>query len=181
MKAKEKVETPDSNRVVSIVSSLSGLDITKRTRQRDYIFARMVVYKILYDREFWTFVNIGSLFNLDHATVRHAYLEFDDIVWQFEKLENLYKKSLDIYLQTKDASEEIEKMNLQEQVNEELKKTYSENIILQERFTALQREHYEFKKQFNNYKEIIDIVTERTPRGKEAIAAKKINTLLNSL
>lgn len=180
MKAK-KAPTPASNRVVSIVSNLSGLDLSKRTRERDYLFARMVVYKILYDREFWTFVSIGGLFNLDHATVRHSYLNFDDIVWQFPKLENLYNKSLEIYLKTKDASEEIEKMNVEKKVEEELEKTYSENLILQERLVTLQREHYEFKKWFSDYKEIIDIVATRTPKGKEAIAAKKINTLLNSI
>lgn len=181
MKAKEKRETPASNRVVSIVSNLSNLDLSNVTRQRDYIFARMVVYKILYDREFWTFASIGSLFNLDHATVRHGYLAFNDVVWQFPKLENLYNKSLEIYLKTKDASEEIEKMKVEEKVEKELEKTYSENIILHERLTALQREHYEFKKDFNNYKEIIKIVATRTPKGKERIAANKINTLLNSL
>tara|TARA_R100000734_G_scaffold12595_1_gene9359 strand:- start:16335 stop:16871 length:537 start_codon:yes stop_codon:yes gene_type:complete len=67
----------------TIVNNYFGIDISRNTRQRKYIIARSMFYKILRYNTKMSFQEIANIFNKNHATVLHAikqldgYMEFD--------------------------------------------------------------------------------------------------------
>ena len=56
----------------TIVNNYFGLDISRNTRQRRYVVARSIFYKILRYNTKMSFQDIADTFNKNHATVLHA-------------------------------------------------------------------------------------------------------------
>ena len=59
---------------------VTGLDLSKRTRQREYVYARMVYFHFARHKTNESLSNIGSLVGLDHATVLHGARKYKDYI-----------------------------------------------------------------------------------------------------
>jgi hypothetical protein len=177
MKAKKKKETAASIRLLSIVKALSGIDPAKTTREREYVNARMVMTKILRDNELWTFAQIGSLFNLDHATMRHAYYKFDVISVQDKSLLNLYTKALKMYVDKTVVDNQI----YNEKLSAKLLEKDNTITILQAQLIELRAELEAHRLQQIDYKDIFTLIRKKVPLSKKEVASKKINTILNGI
>lgn len=58
--------------IIIKVSNEFGIDITKKTRRREYLYARAVYYKLAQDIFKRSLTSIGKDIGLDHATVLHS-------------------------------------------------------------------------------------------------------------
>lgn len=58
--------------IIAKVSDEFGIDITKKTRKREYLYARAVYYKLSRDIFRRSYASIGDDLGLDHATVLHS-------------------------------------------------------------------------------------------------------------
>lgn len=68
-------------KIKKLVEADLGLDdISKKTRQRDYVFARFLYYKVARDISKSSLSSIGQVVNRDHATALYGISKFDDLV-----------------------------------------------------------------------------------------------------
>ena len=71
--------------IIRRVSDAVGVDIVKRSRQRQYVYGRCVYYKLV--RSFYpnrSLSYIGSTVGVDHATVLHSLNKVFPVIEQFE-------------------------------------------------------------------------------------------------
>ncbi len=68
-------------KIKKLVEADLGLDdISKKTRERDYVFARFLYYKVARDVSKSSLSNIGKVVKRDHATALYGISKFDDLV-----------------------------------------------------------------------------------------------------
>ena len=92
----------DLNYIKDRVEFYTGLDIRKKTREREYVYARMVFCKIMREEFFMTMDAIGKYLGKSHCTVVHYLKNFDTI----EKYEHNYNKMYN-YIQLEMNAEHI--------------------------------------------------------------------------
>ena len=69
----------DYEKVIQVINSVVGVDITKRTRFKWYVIGRTFFYKIMRENTDRSLKNISSLLiNQDHATLIHHLQDFDN-------------------------------------------------------------------------------------------------------
>jgi predicted nucleic acid-binding Zn-ribbon protein len=120
---------------------------------------------------------MGSLFGLDHATARHGYRNFETFRSQDEQLENLFQKVFEIYSSEKAVIDELDLNNLQIEVTEKDVKIEQLNFEV----FRLNKEIEKLKNEKREYADILNILRMKVPNNKKEIAARKINTVLNSI
>jgi len=83
-------------KVESIINKYYRIDIDTKTREQHYVFARMIYYKVLKDfNPKRTISSIGRSFRVNkknHATVIHAFNEFDSVCKSYPSFVEDYKK-----------------------------------------------------------------------------------------
>jgi hypothetical protein len=70
--------------IIAKVSKEFGIDITKRTRKREYLYARAVYFKLAQDIFRRSLTSIGKDIGLDHATVLHSINNVFPTIQMFE-------------------------------------------------------------------------------------------------
>jgi chromosomal replication initiation ATPase DnaA len=69
----------DYERIIKIINSVVGVDITKRRRFKWYVIGRTFFYKIMRERTDRSLKNISALLiNQDHATLIHHLQDFEN-------------------------------------------------------------------------------------------------------
>ena len=69
----------DYEKVIQVINSVVGVDITKRTRFKWYVIGRTFFYKIMRENTDRSLKNISALLiNQDHATLIHHLQDFDN-------------------------------------------------------------------------------------------------------
>jgi recombinational DNA repair protein RecR len=85
------------NEIISVVSDVTGIDITANTRKRNVIYGRVIYYRIARDITSHSLSAIGEPLKKDHATVLwHLQNNFDVIKLYEPKYYNLYLVAKDI-------------------------------------------------------------------------------------
>ena len=73
-----------------ITQEVCKADPMKETRQREVVYARMIMYKILKSFHKHTATAIGRMFGKNHATILHSINQFDNIVSYDDWLSNRF-------------------------------------------------------------------------------------------
>jgi chromosomal replication initiation ATPase DnaA len=121
IKLKNKVEAESIK--VLIEQEMEIDNIFKKTRRREYVDARRMLFYILRNNFLLTYFEIGRISKRDHATIIHAIKDFDYIIKADSILNGVYEKALEkaefITTYSPEARKEeiIKKI---EQLNEEL-------------------------------------------------------------
>jgi chromosomal replication initiation ATPase DnaA len=69
----------DYEKIIKIINSVVGVDITKRTRLKWYVIGRTFFYKIMREKTDRSLNNISALLiNQDHATLIHHLQDFEN-------------------------------------------------------------------------------------------------------
>ena len=79
MKPKQKTDTKMLRLIATAVETVTNCDVVERTRQREYVQARMIFYKFARDNK-QTLQAIGKFLKRDHATVMHSLKKFEQDV-----------------------------------------------------------------------------------------------------
>jgi chromosomal replication initiation ATPase DnaA len=121
IKLKNKVEAESIK--VLIEQEMEIDNIFKKTRRREYVDSRRILFYILRNNFLLTYFEIGRISKRDHATIIHAIKDFDYIIKADPILNGVYEKALEkaefITTYSPEARKEeiIKKI---EQLNEEL-------------------------------------------------------------
>jgi predicted transcriptional regulator len=91
----------DLNYIKDRVEFYTGLDIRKKTREREYVYARMVFCKIIREEFLMTMDTIGKYLGKSHCTIVHYMKNFDTI----EKYEYSFNKVYQYILLEMDAEQ----------------------------------------------------------------------------
>jgi predicted nuclease with TOPRIM domain len=142
-----------------IVEEFYSLDITTKTRERNYVEARAMYYKIVRDNTKLSLEVIGKSVNRNHATVLHGIKTLSNWI----DTEIIIKAR---YILLKDQIEEIKSIasnrNLIKEVDQDLLLEYTnlnrrhqevlkENISLAKDLNKLREEHSKREKFYSKY------------------------------
>jgi DNA repair ATPase RecN len=141
----------EMNELKYIVDIIFDVNITNKVRKRDYVEARMVFAKILRDRGA-TLISIGSYLNKNHSTVLNYMANFDNY-FSDASLKKKYAVCRESFFQKYPAD-----------------RLYLEK----DRISTIENKYKRFKN-------ILDIMNDRTPYGKEDVLEKKIISFLNGI
>ncbi len=84
------IDTNLQNKIIKLINQAFEVDIVSRTRKQEYVFGRMVYYKILRDLGYG-YQPIGRTLSKDHSTVIHSVRAFDDITTYDKELYSTYE------------------------------------------------------------------------------------------
>lgn len=128
-------------------------DPMKETREREYVYARMIMYKVLKKFHKHTYTKIGKMFKKNHATILSAINKFDNIFEQDEWLRDRFHSVLNDYTR---------EISLQ---NDAISDVYLKNKILESKLRAQ-------RKLVRQCKEISDIIDDLPKDKVEQITQK---------
>lgn len=177
MKESMKSIPPSAQRLIDIVSAISGEDITKKSRKKAVIDARSIYYKILRERELWPFHKVGAPLKKDHCTVRHGISKLDYFMVVEKDLNELYRKCLNMYVSNKDISEQLSVKGF----NERISRLDNRVLDLNSYIADLKAEIAELKNEQTMYSEFTSMLKVMVPPSKMEAAIKKTRAVLNSL
>ena len=141
----------EMNELKGIVDTIFNVDITNSVRKKEYVDARMVFSKIMHDRGA-TIVSIGQYLEKNHSTILNYMANFDNYFTDLS-LKKKYVVCREAFFQ---------------------KRPVDKLYIEKDKMSAIENKYRRFKN-------ILDIMNERTPYGKEDILEKKIISFLNGI
>ena len=177
------------SKLIAILNGYFNIDIKKKTKLTQYIYARSIFCKIMLD-EGYTKKNISLALGRCHATVIHSIKMFE-IYYSHDRLFREYYNECRQYL--KDMDENIEHdvttYELQEQRVEEflscsVNNLKSEVLELKIINNALKRENKYLHSQvqeYERYGDIVKTIRERVSYKNVKTFQKKLNTMLNGI
>ena len=107
-------------RIAAEVFSLS--DIKSSCRKEDYVEARAITYVLMRDILFYTFQQIGRIFNKTHATILHSYNQYPYMLKYKPELKDKYNLILKEWMGEEQISSDNLPINLQLESLEEQNK-----------------------------------------------------------
>ena len=97
--------------IINFINTQLDVDITKNKRTDEYVFARIIYYKLATELTNLSKSNIGKAVNRDHCAVIHNLRNFD-VAMKYPKLKNVYDTFKEYPLEEERASiSEIMKVN----------------------------------------------------------------------
>jgi len=133
-------------------------DPLKETRQRKYVYARMIMYKVLKKFHKHSYSKIGKMFKKNHATILSAINKFDNIFEQDEWLRDRFHSVVNDYTR---------EISLQ---NDAISDVYLKNKILESKLKSQ-------KRLIRQCKEISDII-DGAPEDKVEQITQKLRMLV---
>lgn len=162
----------------ALVDSTFGVYIKHNVRQRPYVEARAVFYKIMKELYGKSLSSIGRRVNRTHASVINGLRNIDN--WMVYDVE-LKQKYDSIMLQIIDTNKEIEEYLSYEEI-------LDQNISLRSDVQNLSLTIQSLEKELNRrvvkeyrFEILFDRIEHQIPKGKEHMANMKINQFLNGL
>ena len=141
-----------------ITKEVCKVDPMKKTRRREVVYARMIMYKILKSFHKHTTTAIGKMFGKNHATILHSINQFDNMVIYDDWLSNRFHCVM---------SEYTKEISLQ---NEAIADVHLRNKILESKVKAQ-------KRIIRDCKEISDII-DGVPEEKIEQITQKLRMLV---
>ena len=104
--------------IIRFINTELNIDITKKKKTNDYVFARAVYYKLSKELTKTSLAEIGRQVNKDHCSVLHNLKNFEQIVKipKFKKLYDTFKE----YPIEEDRTNFLEVIKINEQIRTEL-------------------------------------------------------------
>lgn len=161
--------------LISTVNDVLNLDIKGNTRKVNYVYGRMIYYKILRSLEY-SYQAIADTLNKNHATVIHALNTFDDLVEYDDNLFNQYELVKKIYFSEEESHPYFHKSHsslLNEAFSLE-KQNKSLNLFVRRLKNSLNKTE--------RYNKIIGQLEERSLKEDDLeYVSKKLNHILNGI
>lgn len=185
----EKLEKNDTvELLMSIVKSVTGVDPSVKTSDQEVVMARKLFYKALRDTKNWSYYKMGRVFVQDHATVRHAVKDVEnmfgyrsDLIEAYNKIHSMLSKALisDDYVVVSDMNGHIYQklIELNDVVNQQnlyIAELKGEIVKMQEKVSKVSDRNKE-------YEPVVDLLFDRLPKAKISKAVPKIKAVLNGL
>jgi hypothetical protein len=154
----------------SIVNKLLDVDIHSKRRHRRLVEARMIFAKIMYDRGY-ELTSIGRFLGKNHSTIIHYIKTSDYIFMSYPEIHDKYVVCSEVFIEGKEPSMLFNKKDMVRSIN-----NLNDRIMILMKERSLMRKKEDKMKRFEN---IIMMLDNRIPYGKEAEAYRIINKILN--
>lgn len=163
-----------------IIDYVFEIDISIKTRKREYVNARMIFSKILKDNGYGVTI-ISKFLRKDHTSIMH-YVESINSVLRFDEvLMGKYMYAKDMYLSNNslpNPDEEKIKLTKKEKIQEiriSVLNDEIDSLILEKTKLMI------IAKKHKRLSEIINFIDKQTPHGKEDFILRKISTMFNGI
>ena len=133
-------------KIKELVESFYKLDLTNKTRKREYVYARKVFYKICIDNGY-TFASVGESIGFDHCSALHNYKSFHVVD---ERDAKIYQKCRDILNMTNDDDYEYVMSN----------KQTIKNVKNEYRVKELEKENKILRSKIESFEDAMPIIDE---------------------
>lgn len=163
----------DLDILMEVVNNAFRLDIMKKTNKRYWVDARKIFSRILMDCGYGS-SQIGRFLQKDHATIIHYLKDIDHLMKHDSSLSDKYTECRDIFLDGREPYE-LSPKGLEQKMSIISLNNRIENLILEK--NAFLRQNERFRRLFM----IVELVDQRTPKGKEDFILRKINQMFNGL
>ena len=163
-----------------IIEYVFEVDILNKIRKRQYVDARMVFSKILYNEGYGP-TSIAKFLKKDHATIIHYFNSINSILKFDQLLMDKYLYSKDMYLNKKEVPDYENKHS--KLTNKEKKQQIKINGLNNE-IDKLMSEKSNLMAIINKNKrlsDIIEFIDKQTPHGQENYVMRRINAMFNGL
>ncbi len=107
--------------LISYINTELNIDITKKKKTNEYVFARTLYYKLAKEYTNLPITEIGAAVNKDHCSVIHNIRNFDEVIKRKE-LKTIYD-TFKLYPIKEDRIQYTEAIKLNEQLRNELLET----------------------------------------------------------
>ena len=148
---KKTNEYVQMNELKDIVDAIFNVDISNPIRKEEYVEARMVFAKILRDKGV-TLASIGNYLGKNHCSILNYMSNFDNY-FSDKALKNKYVICRDSFFEKHPVD-----------------RLYFEKDRI-----------YAIENKYKRFKNILDIMNDKTPYGKEEVLEKKIISFLNGI
>jgi hypothetical protein len=133
------IDLPLRENLITLINETFKIDITADTRKQEYVFGRMIYYKILRDLGYG-YQPIGRTLDKDHSTVIHGVRTFDDLVLYDKELYRTYTIIKELVIKSIDTVN-IEKATYSEIVRC-LNNLERENVSLRQEIQLLRKKQF---------------------------------------
>lgn len=101
----------------NIVEKVCDINLSHNSKERAYVNARAICYKILRDNDKMSYQFIGSQFKRHHATIMYSIKDFRYLILSDRQMERNYNKSLAIWTDEAGEYEELNPLEIKKQLN----------------------------------------------------------------
>lgn len=148
--------------IIEFVSSELDIDLQKNTRERRYVEARCLYYKLAREHTKLGLSDIGRPLKKDHTTVTHALNKVWDNAVRFNEHVS------DAYIKFKAKMSLIkEDQSIEEELEEAKKKLLSMSGVDNDEYIRMRKELYSVRKRNKRFNELMDQLD--TDRKKEEL------------
>lgn len=151
-------------------------DIDRACRKKRYVNARMT-YAYIMRKRGCTLESIARYLSKNHATIIH-YL--NNIEWYLKTDEEFREKFNIVYEDVYLNHKSVHTLDVEGLISE-IFSLRNENKFLHSLSESLKKEQEKYKKDEERFKDIFDIVRQRTHMGSEEKVLKKLNTMYNGI
>lgn len=114
--------------ILSMVTRRSELNLTQSSRMKEYVYSRAVYFKLCREFTNFSFKEIGSLVDKDHASVMHGMKVFEMLEFHKDPVMNIYNECKTILTSVKENLDVNLKAGLYEDEEVEYWQTRYENM-----------------------------------------------------
>lgn len=132
-----------TNALRKIVEEVCNVDLSLKTRKREYVNARAICYKILRDTELMSYHFIARQFSKNHSTVLMSVRDFPYLILSDAQMKRDYQGILAIWEGQTEEYIEIRPLEIKKQ----LKYLHEQNKLLNLSLINVQEELEYIKKQ----------------------------------
>lgn len=163
-----------------IIDYVFGIDISIKTRKREYVNARMVFSKILKDNGYGVTI-ISRYLKKDHTSIMHYVESVNSVIRFDEDLMAKYIQAKDMYLNNKsipnpqDEKIKLTKKEKMQQIRISILNDEIDSLILEKtKLMVISKKH-------KRLSEVINFIDKHTPNGKEDFVLRKISIMFNGI
>ena len=139
------MKTAKATALKKIIEDVCNVNLELNTRERKYVNARAIGYKILRDTEYMSYQFIARQFNRTHATIMYSIKEFPYLIMSNRQMDRDYKDILAIW----NAESDEYKTPTPLQIKKELQDLHNKNKLLNLSLINVQKELEYIKKIIN--------------------------------
>ena len=138
--------------VRDMVEAEFGFSLRSETRQKKYVLARAVYYRLCYQHTSCNLTEIGQSLDKHHATVLHGLKVFNS----FKLQPSIFKRELEVYKSVSRhlTVDPIEEMTVVQKIQKEKEEVLKIHRDMSEKYIRLKEKHNRMLKYYSKYEKI---------------------------
>jgi len=168
----EGIKEQHAQKAREIVEEVMLVSLSSKRRTREIVDGKMIYSKLLRERGY-TLKTIGETLGKDHTTIIHYIRSIENLIETEPNINNAYAKCRDIFFEGEEQEPELDPEVLKIRIKQCTKEYDTMKV-------TLQREK-EYNRRLKRLRQIVNMLDERIPKGKEDKYQAIINRVFNNI